>query len=79
MQKLVKRFAVRGKVGVGPNIKIADDVSAGAKTGVVKNIDKSGVYHGMPVQEGKTWIKRGSCFKKTTRSTKENSITCKMS
>ncbi len=53
-----------GQVGIAGHVKITDGVIIGAKSGVGKDINKTGVYSGIPVMEHSKFLRLSSLLPK---------------
>ena len=62
--KIGKRFIAAGQVGIGPGLKIADHVTIGPKSGVIKSIEEKGDYIGMPAIQASIWRRQVLFLKK---------------
>ena len=54
---LGNRVVVGAQGGVIGHLKIADDVMLGTRTGVLANIDKPGIYSGLPAIAHQKWLR----------------------
>jgi UDP-3-O-[3-hydroxymyristoyl] glucosamine N-acyltransferase len=62
--KLGDHVMLGGQAGMADHVEIASGVMLGGRTGVMQNIDKPGVYSGLPAMPHRDWLRTLSMFAK---------------